>query len=143
MNWLRRLSIAGVMLLIWSLLMMVAAVNLDNIMTGKPIMLEPRVVFFEIWKIPKAIQLWLLSSGLGLVYIISVLIGNFGLENRSAMQIIIPGIKIPKAAGQGQYGTAQFLNAQKYDSVWEKVYIVEDERIKELIKCGKEEGENI
>lgn len=143
MNWLRRLSIAVVMLLIWSLLMMMVAVNLDNIMTGKPIMLEPRFVFFEVWKIPKAIQLWLLSSSLGLVYIISVLIGNFGLENRSGMQSIIPGIKIPKAAGQGQYGTAQFLNDQKYDSVWEKVYIIKDERIKELIKYGKEEGENI
>jgi hypothetical protein len=60
------------------------------------------------------------------------------------MQRITPAIRTPKPEGQGQYGTAQWLDRQKIPEVFTAVRIdKEDPLIQELLEKGDEDLKNM
>jgi len=77
----------------------------------------------------------------GAILIFYMLVMQNYIKYKSDMQQITPEIETPKAEGQGQYGTAKWLNKKKYSEVF-AVVDVEDgsELIKGLVAHGRDDN---
>lgn len=62
------------------------------------------------------------------------------IKYKSDMQSITPDIATPKAEGQGQYGTASWLDSRQYSGAFSAVKIDKQSLlIRELISMGDED----
>ena len=67
----------------------------------------------------KAFWLFLILFGLGILGILWALFGASNSIGRSGMYTVVPGFKIPKPAGQGQYGTAWWMEENEFDTYFQ------------------------
>ena len=112
----RRLIAAGICFFFLLLLSFVSAGNLDLLLTqGRTACtLQPVLLLKQVLATPRALLLALLSVAAGLLCILWALFGNSYLNYRSNMYEVVPGFKIPRPAGQGQFGTAWWLDPREY-----------------------------
>lgn len=76
----------------------------------------------------------LIASALAILY---MLVMQSYIKYKSDMQRITPDIETPKAEGQGQYGTARWLNRKKFSKVFTAVEVDQSSPlIKDLIAHG-------
>lgn len=69
-----------------------------------------------------------------------MLVNQYAIKYKSDMQHITPDIETPKAEGQGQYGTARWLDKSKYQSAFDLFEINDtDEWIEQLILHGRDD----
>ena len=115
----RRILAAALSFLLLLCLSAVLAGNLDLLMTVgseactlSPAQLLPRLMT------PKAGKLFLALCTLSMLGIIWALFGQSYLNYRSKMYQVVPEFEIPMPEGQGQYGTAWFLDPKKYPDVF-------------------------
>lgn len=112
----RRLIAAGICFFFLLLLSLFFAGNLDLLLTqGRTACtLQPILLLKRILATPRALLLTLLSTAAGLLCILWALFGNSYLNYRSNMYEVVPGFKIPGPTGQGQFGTAWWLDPHQY-----------------------------
>ncbi len=65
--------------------------------------------------------LWALLDGLGCLGIWWGLYGQSYLDYHSRMYEVVPGFEIPMPEGQGQYGTAWWLEKRDYGKVFDSI----------------------
>lgn len=107
-----------------------------NMCSTNPVVLisglnEPRIRTFFI--------ICLITSALFIVYML--VMQNY-IKYKSDMRQITPDIQIPKAEGQGQYGTARWLDKSKFSKVFATVKADKNSTmIKKLISNGYNDEE--
>lgn len=116
--------------LVGTFLCLVAAYNLDRLLSndlpGCSIRLtvlldgfisshEVRMFFLLLW------------AALGL-FLFWILFGQAYIKYRSDIIHVTPDIPIPAAEGQGQYGSAKFLDPKRYKRVWAVATVDTDEK---------------
>lgn len=142
----KRKWIAGVLtsaLFLW--IALVGACNLDLLLTGQrancslhfPLLLASL-------RRPHVLQLFFLLAGLGLLVVVWMLFGSSSLNYKSGMCQVVPGLKIPKPEGQGQYGTAWWLPENSYDKTFAVAKLDKDAPVfHELIEANLPERKQI
>lgn len=76
----------------------------------------------------------MMASALAIVYML--VMQNY-IKYKSDMQYITPDIETPRAEGQGQYGTARWMDRKKYPVVFSAAKVDESSTlIKRLIDLG-------
>lgn len=70
---------------------------------------------------PRGRLLWALISALGLLGVWWAVFSSASLNYRSRMVEIVPGFEVPAPEGQGQHGTAWWLDKREYDRVFETI----------------------
>ena len=75
-------------------------------------------------------QFFLLFLAASALFVIWMLFEKASLHYRSGIIRVTPDILIPTAEGQGQYGTAQFLNPKEYKTYWDAIAMNELFKIK-------------
>ena len=112
----RRLIAAGICLVFLLLLSIACAGNLDLLLTQgqAACTLQPALLLKQILATPRALLLALLFAAAGLLCVLWALFGNSYLNYRSNMYEVVPGFKIPRPTGQGQFGTAWWLDPHQY-----------------------------
>ena len=112
----RRLIAAGICFVFLLLLSIACAGNLDFLLTQgqTACTLQPVLLLKQILATPRALLLTLLFAAAGLLFVLWGLFGNSYLNYRSNMYEVVPGFKIPRPAGQGQFGTAWWLDPREY-----------------------------
>ena len=98
------------------------------------------VVLRGAFEIPKARAFVLLLIAADALFVIGTMMMQEYIKYRSDMRQVTPDIETPQAAGQGQYGTARWLEQSQYPKRFDTVQIDENSRvIRELIAHGYDE----
>ncbi len=140
----RRLTVAGIVLVILWLASIPTAYNLDVLMTGgqdytwNPFRALPLVITNG-----QAARLLVILMAVVILAIVACLTAGSNISTHSGVQRITPDITIPEAAGQGQFGTARFLSRKKYGRVFSAYTLPDDGLYAKLIKEGKNDGKEI
>jgi len=71
-------------------------------------------IALSIWNMPKARSLFFLFYALCILGIAWMVLGREYVKYKSDMYQVTPDIKIPRPEGQGQYGTAWWLDPKKF-----------------------------
>lgn len=138
--------IAGVLtsvLFLW--LALVGACNLDFLLRGQRAncSLHFPVLLASLHR-PHVLQLFFRLAGLGILVVVWMLFGSSSLNYKSGMSEVVPGLKIPKPEGQGQYGTAWWLRESSYDQTFAVAKLDKDAPVfHELIDANLQEREEI
>lgn len=73
-------------------------------------------------------------SFLAIIYFVSM---QGYIKYKSDMQVVAPGIETPKAEGQGQYGTARWLDSKKMGTAFSEIeFNTSDAFISNLVQHG-------
>lgn len=113
----KRIMAAALVLLFFCALMPFAAYNLHMVLS-KQISLcsaDPAVVVVGL-SIPQVRGFVFFGIALVALFEIWLLIGPTYIKYRNGMREIVPGLWIPEPAGQGQYGTARWMEPREYGS---------------------------
>lgn len=140
----RRLIAAGIVLALLWILVIPVSYNLDALLSQRydflwnPIRALPLVLGNE-----KARSFLLLLMGAALLAVAACLAAGSHVYTHSGTRRITPDIEIPEAAGQGQFGTARFLEKRKYKKAFTACELPEDGLYAELLKEGKKDARKI
>lgn len=140
----RRLIAAGVVLMLLWVFSIPLAYNMDALLarrggfTWNPIATLPQVLGNK-----KALEFLLLSMGIELLAIVACLAAGTNISSRTDMQTVTPDIRIPVAAGQGQFGTARFLSRKKYKTAFTEYQMPDSPFFQELLKEGASDAKEI
>jgi hypothetical protein len=133
----RRLITAAIALVPSIYLSLIGAYNLHFLLTGHPNWTPNPIIALAILGIPKAQTLFLLLFAMFLLGIAWMVFGREYIKYRSDMYQVTPDIKIPRPEGQGQYGTAWWLDPKKFDQTFATAKIdTKSELITSLINSG-------
>lgn len=90
--------------------------NFDLFMTQgyEACTLQPGLLLKQLFS-PQAGKLFLLFAALSALVVLWALFGHSYLNYRSTMYEVVPGFEIPTPEGQGQYGTAWWMEKKDYD----------------------------
>ena len=100
---------------------------------------SPLVIIEGLKHEQKIRQFTMLFSAVAMIGILWTAYGQHQLNYKSRMIEVTPDIIIPAHEGQGQYGTAWFLDKNKYDEFFSTVAVDEQsERLSRLINQGRE-----
>lgn len=140
----KRLTIAGIVLLLGALFLPIPALALHALLSREPELLSvsPIVCWKAVWEISQVRQFYLLlllGELLGLIWIFAA---ASNLKYRSNMRYITPDIRTPEAAGQGQYGTARWLPRNQYGAAFTQ-YSLGSLISEELVEAGRKEAKRI
>lgn len=137
----RKIIISSILMAISSVISLYISYNVHWLLSGKrnmcstnPVVLisglsEPKIRTFFI--------ICLLAAALAILYML--VMQNY-IKYKSDMQYITPDIETPKAEGQGQYGTARWLNQKKLSSVFAAVQVDQSSPlVKDLIAHGHDD----
>lgn len=75
--------------------------------------LQPTILLKQLFS-PQAGKLFLLFTALSALAVLWALFGQSYLNYRSTMYQVVPGFEIPMPEGQGQYGTAWWMEKKDY-----------------------------
>lgn len=105
----RRYVVAALVFFFLSFAALEVAGNIDLLLTGvtQDLIYHPVVLLRETSGRGKL--LWLLLSALGLLGVLWALFGNTYVDYQSDMYEVVPGFKIPRPSGHGEYGTAWWM----------------------------------
>lgn len=90
------------------------------------------------------LRLYLMLTAIVALLLLWVLFTGSYLNYRSGTWVVTPDIKTPSADGQGQFGTAQWLQPNqisRYYGVWK--IPMKNNDFQELMKAGKKDKEEI
>ena len=76
--------------------------------------LQPAILLKQLFS-PQCGKLFLLFAALSTLAVLWALFGHSYLNYRSTMYQVVPGFEIPMPEGQGQYGTAWWMEKKDYD----------------------------
>lgn len=110
-------------LILFALYALPSAYNLDCLMRHDTVSmgLNWGMILLSLSINPQVRKLFFLLMGCGVLAAVAVLINTSGVNYKSKMRKITPELTLPKADGQGQYGTAEFLKESEMKGVWSKV----------------------
>lgn len=98
------------------------------------------IVLHGIFEIPKARAFALLLVAADALFIGFIMVMQEYIKYKSDMRQVTPDIETPEAAGQGQYGTARWLEQSQYSERFDTVQIdVTSSVVRELIAHGYDE----
>lgn len=98
------------------------------------------VVLRGVMEIPKARAFALLLIAADALFIGFIMVMQEYIKYRSDMRQVTPDINIPEAAGQGQYGTARWLEQSEFADSFDVVEIdIGSALIRELLARGYDE----
>jgi len=90
---------------------------------------------------PDTMKFFLLLIACGVLLIVAALVSRASINYKSRMREVVPDLSIPQAEGQGQYGTAKFLDSAKYGEVWSSVKVSDaDPTLRHLMRESEEEA---
>lgn len=99
------------------------AYNLDRLLTGNALSVRPDIWISGLLTEPQAGKLFLLLAVSSVLLIGWILVSRDFVKYKSGIRNILPGINTPLPAGEGQYGTAHWLDFHSYDRVWTGVQV--------------------
>ena len=113
----RRYFAAGVVFLCLSFLMLELAGNVHLLLSAgaDSVTLHPLLLARLLLSSRKALMMYLLLLGFATLFVWWGLFGRSYLNYHSKMFEVVPGFEIPVPEGQGQHGTAWWLNQQDFD----------------------------
>ena len=137
----RKIIISSILMVVASVLSLYISYNVHWVLSGNrkmcstnPLVLisglsEPKIRTFFI--------ICLIASALAILY---MLVMQSYIKYKSDMQYITPDIETPKAEGQGQYGTARWLNRNKLLKAFAVVQVDQSSPlIKDLMAHGHDD----
>lgn len=138
----KRRIIAGIIVLV---VLWIAAVpiayDLDALLSQRyDYVWNPIWAFLLVLRNDKALKMLLLLLGVMTLAVIACLTAGSNVTVRTGMQQITPDISIPKADGQGQFGTARFLSKKKYEKTFTAYKLPKDGLYQNLIEEGERNG---
>lgn len=87
--------------------------------------IQPAAILYGLRKIPQVRKIFLLLAALSMLLIGGVLANRDFVRYKNGTKQILPGIATPLVAGEGQYGTAHWLEKKDYKNVWKAVRVDE------------------
>ena len=139
----RRMITAGFVLLFFCVLAVLGGYNLHMFLSGKleQCSIDPRTVLAGL-AIEQVRLFSLIGIGAGVLFLFWVLFGPSYIKYKNGMRTIIPGIETPEAAGQGQYGTAEWMREADFqDAFYVAVLDTHSKRIQDLTAHGRDDLE--
>lgn len=137
----KKLPVALLLLLLLVVLSGYAAYNIHFLLSREPGKLTAQItlILHGLATIPKVRLLFLFLLCISLLFLFWLVTDHHGIEYRSEEQEVIPGIlKTPKAAGQGQYGTACWLSPSAQEKAFQPVMVdLRSDRLRALMEQGR------
>ncbi|MEM5816695.1 MAG: hypothetical protein AAGU16_02365 [Desulfitobacterium hafniense] len=134
----RRGITAAVVMLLLTALSLLGAYNLDRVASGHPGECSwSLLISLAGLGNQKVLIFFLLFLILSAVAVLFMLFEHSYINYKSDMQTITPAIKTPKAEGQGQYGTARWMEK---DEIPDTFTVVQIDRNDSLIRRLMDEG---
>lgn len=138
----KRFLAAAICFLILSFTSMYAAYNIDCFLRQDlaACSIIPFTVFVGAWQ-GKARLFTLLFLTLSVGGILFLLLVPEYIQYKSNMMQIVPGVRTPEAAGQGQYGTARWMTAAEKSTAFAAAQIDSNsELIADLLEHGYDDA---
>ncbi len=140
----RKIIISCILMVIASVVSLYVSYNVHCLLSGNrgQCSTDPTVLISGLSepKIRTFFFIILIAVALAIFYML--VMQNY-IKYKSDMQRITPDIETPKAEGQGQYGTARWLEIQNYTKVFSSVNVDRSSKmIKRLINAGHGDGES-
>lgn len=119
----RRYVVAALVFFFLSFAALEVAGNIDLLLTGatQDLIYHPVTLLLETSGRGKL--LWLLLSAFGLLGVLWALFGNTSIHTHPDMYTVVPGFKIPRPSGHGEYGTAWWMEPKEFDRYFASVSI--------------------
>jgi len=116
----KRLIAGGLALLLFFWLSLVISSNFGLLLAGqmKKCSLRTFKMLAVLAADPRSIKLFLLLAIGSVLLVLWMLFGNSYLNYKSDMYEVVPGFSIPRPEGQGQHGTAWFMQPKKFAVVF-------------------------
>lgn len=135
----RRISVAAICFLLLSAASLAAAYNIHCFLSGQPEQCTVSVVYLleGVATLPEVRKWFLLLVALSALGTMLMCVDSKYPEVKSEMYSVTPGIKTPKAYGQGQFGTAQWLEPCHFSDAFEEVLVdVKTSQLRRLMEEG-------
>ncbi|MEG2455106.1 MAG: type IV secretory system conjugative DNA transfer family protein, partial [Oscillospiraceae bacterium] len=113
----RRYFMATALLLALCVLCLFGAYNLHMALSGGLCSMNPSAVLAGV-QIRNVRLFWYMGCAGSLLAVVWMMVSRSYIKYRSDMQKITPDIEVPKAEGQGQYGTAHWLDPKRFPQVF-------------------------
>lgn len=112
----KRLIAGGLVLLAFLWLSLMFASNFGLFMTGQTeaCTLRPSKMMAVLMADPRSAKLFLVLALGSLLLVLWMLFGHSYLKYKSDMYEVVPGFSIPRPEGQGQHGTAWWMQPKKF-----------------------------
>lgn len=139
----RRVVTAVFVLLFFCALALLGGYNLHMILSGNmdQCSIDPGTVLAGL-AITQVRLFSLLGIGFGGLLVFWMLFSPSYIKYKNGMRTVIPGVQTPEAAGQGQYGTARWMNEQDYKDAFYVAVLDENAALVQgLMTCGREDME--
>lgn len=119
------------------------AFHFDAILVGNHhLSFSPSTILNALTTNSNVMKFFILFSIVMLCVLFYIVFASMFFNYKSKMLYITPDISIPAPVGQGQYGTARFLQKKAYDNAFGSVAVTStDHRIVQLVRANNiEEG---
>lgn len=112
----KRLIAGGLVLLVFLCLSLLFAGNFGLLITGhaEACTLRPSGMLAALAADPRNVKLFLVLALGSLLLVPWMLFGHSYLKYKSDMYEVVPGFNIPRPEGQGQHGTAWWMQPKKF-----------------------------
>ena len=134
----RRIFAGVICFLLLSIVSMYLGYYLDRLLSGAAdgLPLSPAIVIPGAWAGKARLMTLLLIAASGCSVLFLLLMPEY-IKYKSAMFEVVPGVRTPEAAGQGQYGNAHWLPVAQIPKVFANTKIdTASPFIRELLKQG-------
>lgn len=120
----KRVITAALVLLFFCTLSPLAAYNLHMILSGQGsyCSIDPAAVLMGLG-IPQVLKLTLLGVAVSAIAVAWMLVSHSYIKYRNGMREIVPGLSTPEPDGQGQYGTARWMEPPEISDVFSVVAV--------------------
>lgn len=137
----RRSIAAAVALLLFSLLAVVCAYNIHQLLSGELVFsCHPFTCLMAVLTVPLIRTWWLLLEGAAILAVTWMLFGREYIKYRSKLIYVCPGIVTPEPGGQGQYGTARWMTDNELEKAFTVVKIdASAPELRKLMLCGQDD----
>lgn len=141
----KRWIAGGIVLVILWLCMVPLTYNLDVLLRGaQGYTLNPIMAFPVVFRDAQLRRLLGLMMGVCLLAVVACLTAGSGVSSRTGMHRLTPDIEIPVAVGQGQFGTARFLNKGEYRKAFTAYTLSSgNDAYEKLMQEGKHDAQEI
>lgn len=112
----KRLIAGGLVLLVFLWLSLMFAGNFGLLITGgvEACTLRPSKMLAALAGDPRNVKLFFVLALGSLLLVLWMLFGHSYLKYKSDMYEVVPGFSIPRPEGQGQHGTAWWMQPRKF-----------------------------
>lgn len=139
-----RIVAAVFTLLLFCALTLFAAYNIHMCLSGQSGLcsIAPATVLAGL-AIPQVRGFALLGVATSALIVLWMLFGNSYIKYRNGMREVVPGLWTPEPAGQGQHGTARWMEPKNFGKHFTVVTVdTQSQLVLELISCSQKEVQN-